>query len=53
MPYGKFKSVSEVARLSDVGWVGTKWKPTIFQRNGVVGFRFTPPYALFGLQGLT
>jgi hypothetical protein len=38
---------------SDVGWVGTKWKPTVFQRNGTVGlasltsypFHSYPPYA--------
>ncbi len=33
-----------VVIVSNVGWVGTKWKPTISQRNGMVGFRFTPTH---------
>ena len=28
----------------DVGWVGMKWKPTIFQRNGGFPLRSYPPY---------
>jgi hypothetical protein len=28
-----------IGKIVDVGWVGTKWKPTIFQRC-----RFTPTH---------
>ncbi|MCK5523825.1 MAG: hypothetical protein KAI83_11900 [Thiomargarita sp.] len=29
--------------IRNVGWVGMKWKPTIFQRNGATSFVPTLP----------
>ena len=33
--------------VSNVGWVGMKWKPTIFQRNGELQRSSYPPYIIY------